>query len=116
MLEIQRKINQLGRKIAIVMLAALVWVISLPANSVHAEGYFAEKERKTESSKPYYSAKDRRIERTDPDRPYYANKERLRNRTTARDSIDDRRRVDAKDYDRTGAERDLGRDRSVRRD
>ncbi|MFS0515909.1 hypothetical protein ACEYW6_14505 [Nostoc sp. UIC 10607] len=76
MLEIQRIFNQLRRKIAIVMLASLVWLISLPATSVQAEGYYSEKNHKVEVNKPYYTTKDRRVAQTESSKPYYATKER----------------------------------------
>ncbi len=41
MLEINRVFNQLRRKIAIIMLAGLVWLISIPATSVQAAGYYS---------------------------------------------------------------------------
>ena len=41
MLEIKRVFNQLRRKIAVIMLAGLVCLISLPATSAQAAGYYS---------------------------------------------------------------------------
>ncbi len=41
MLEINRVFGQLRRKMAIIMLAGLVWLISIPATSVQAAGYYS---------------------------------------------------------------------------
>jgi hypothetical protein len=41
MLEINKLFYQIRRKIAVVLLAGLVWFISLPATSVQAAGYYS---------------------------------------------------------------------------
>lgn len=41
MLEISRVLNQLRRKIAVIILASLLSLISLPAASAHAVGYYS---------------------------------------------------------------------------
>ncbi|GAB1538548.1 hypothetical protein NUACC21_12100 [Scytonema sp. NUACC21] len=41
MLDYNTRLNQLRRKIAVVLLAGLVWFISLPALSVQAAGYYS---------------------------------------------------------------------------
>ncbi|MEH1970757.1 MULTISPECIES: hypothetical protein [unclassified Nostoc] len=95
MLEIQRIFNQLRRKIAIVMLAGLFWLISLPAISAQAEGYYSKKNHKVEATKPYYATKDRRVQ-NEPSRPYYATKERQKQKAnipaTGDDYLDSGRR------------------------
>lgn len=76
MLNIQSVLLQLSRKIAVFVLAGLVILISLPTNSVMADGYYSDKSHKVEKLPPYYTAKERRIIRNEPSKPYYANKER----------------------------------------
>ncbi|WP_191760122.1 hypothetical protein [Komarekiella delphini-convector] len=72
MLEIQRIFNLVRGKIGIVLLAGLVWLISLPAASVQADGYYSEKAHKVEVSKPYYFTKERKVTQTEHSKPYYA--------------------------------------------
>ncbi|RCJ19608.1 hypothetical protein A6770_05560 [Nostoc minutum NIES-26] len=76
MLAIQKRFNQLRRKVAFVLLAALVWIISLPTTSVQADGYYSEKSHKVEATPPYYSTKERRIAQSEHFKPYYTSKER----------------------------------------
>ncbi len=71
MLEIQRISDAMHRKIGIVLLAALIWLISLPMASVQAGGYYSEKAHKVEVSKPYYSTKERRRSQNEHSQPYY---------------------------------------------
>lgn len=80
MLEISTIFNQLRRKITIVILASLVWLISLPATSVQADGYYSEKDHKADINKPYYSSKERRVTITESARPYYSTKDRKQER------------------------------------
>jgi hypothetical protein len=89
MLEIKRVFNQLHRKIFVVMLAALVWLISLPTISVQAEGYFSTKTHKVEVTKPYYTTRDRNLVQTEPSKPYYSTKERSKVKVTAPGTGDD---------------------------
>ena len=76
MLNIYSVLYQLGRKITVFILAGLVILMSLPTNSVMADGYYSEKNHRVEILPPYYTAKDRKIARTEPSQPYYATKER----------------------------------------
>ncbi|MFN6568129.1 hypothetical protein [Dendronalium sp. ChiSLP03b] len=76
MLAIQKRFNQLCRQVAIALLATLVWIISLPATSVQADGYYSEKSHKVEATPPYYSTKERRIAQSERFKPYYTSKER----------------------------------------
>ncbi|BAY19306.1 hypothetical protein NIES21_51660 [Anabaenopsis circularis NIES-21] len=76
MLNIQSVLDQLIRKIAVFILAGLVIMMSLPNNSVLADGYYSDKNHSIETVPPYYTAKDRRIARTEPSKPYYTTKER----------------------------------------
>ncbi|WP_413200065.1 hypothetical protein [Nostoc piscinale] len=82
MLNIQTVLSQLISKITVFILAALVILISLPSNSVLADGYYSAKNHKIETAPPYYTAKDRRIGRTEPSKPYYATKERQQSQAT----------------------------------
>ncbi|GEM_PF-4197007 len=41
MLEINKRFGQFRRKMAIIMLAGLLWLVSIPAASVQAAGYFS---------------------------------------------------------------------------
>ncbi|MBD2490902.1 hypothetical protein [Aulosira sp. FACHB-615] len=82
MLKIQSFFRQLISKIAVFILVALVILISLPSNSVLADGYYSAKNHKVEIAPPYYTAKDRRIGRNEPSKPYYATKERQHSQAT----------------------------------
>jgi hypothetical protein len=98
MLEIQRIFDRFRRQIAIVLLFALVWIISLPTASVQANGYFSEKPRQVEATKPYFSVKNRIIAENEHFKPYYATKEHLkekviRNQPETSDRIENGRRV-----------------------
>ncbi|MBU7584039.1 MAG: hypothetical protein KAF91_14200 [Nostoc sp. TH1S01] len=82
MLNIQTVLYQLSRKIAVFILAGCVILISLPSNSVLADGYYSEKNHRVETVPPYYTAKDRKIARTEPSKPYYATKKRQNSQAT----------------------------------
>ncbi|MBD2498522.1 hypothetical protein [Nostoc sp. FACHB-280] len=82
MLNIQTVLSQLMSKIAVFILAAFVILISLPSNSVLADGYYAVKTHRVETTSPYYTAKDRKIGKTEPIKPYYATKERQQSQAT----------------------------------
>ncbi|MBW4688442.1 MAG: hypothetical protein KME40_25970 [Komarekiella atlantica HA4396-MV6] len=72
MLEIQKIFNAIRGKIGIVLLASLVWLISLPAASPQADGYYSEKAHQVELNKPYSFTKERRVTQTEHSKPYYA--------------------------------------------
>ncbi|MBH8566918.1 hypothetical protein I8748_33040 [Nostoc sp. CENA67] len=98
MLEMQRIFNQFRRQIAIVLLVTLVWIISLPATSVHADGYYSNQSHKVEKTKPYYSTKERSLVQNEYHEPYYTSKERHRekaitNQPQTRDEIDSGKRI-----------------------
>jgi hypothetical protein len=76
MLEFKRLWHQICQKTAIIMLAGLIWLISLPTTPVQADGYYSNKAHRVEASRPYYSSKDRQFSRTDNFLPYYATQER----------------------------------------
>ncbi|MBD2387290.1 hypothetical protein [Cylindrospermum sp. FACHB-282] len=76
MLEIKRIFNQLHRKLAIVMLASVIWLISLPAPLAQSAGYYSAETHKLEVTRPYYASKERKIARSEANRPYYTIKER----------------------------------------
>lgn len=76
MLEIKSVFNRLRRKFAIVILACLIWLISLPAPLVQAAGYYSAENQKVEINRPYYANKERKVARTEANRPYYTTKER----------------------------------------
>ncbi|MBE9209011.1 hypothetical protein IQ244_21205 [Nostoc sp. LEGE 06077] len=82
MLNIQSVLVQLIRKIAVFILAGLVVLMSLPSNSVLAEGYYSAQNHSVERVPPYYTAKDRRIAITESSKPYYATKERPQKQAT----------------------------------
>ncbi|MFH7028304.1 MAG: hypothetical protein ACHBN1_23615 [Heteroscytonema crispum UTEX LB 1556] len=50
MLAINRTLNKMRRQIATIMLAGLVWLISLPVTSAQAEGYFGEKNHNVQAT------------------------------------------------------------------
>ncbi|MBE9005314.1 hypothetical protein IQ259_09730 [Fortiea sp. LEGE XX443] len=85
MLNIQSILHQLGRKIAIFIIAGLVVLISLPTNSVLADGYYSSKSRSVERMPPYYTTKDLRIARNESNKPYYATKERQHSKAARKD-------------------------------
>jgi hypothetical protein len=93
MLAIRNIFNQLQRKIALVMLAGLIWLISLPTNSVEAAGYYSVKDHKAEVVRPYYVTKERHIARTEQTTPYYATKNRRHITTTGDDYIESGKRA-----------------------
>ena len=76
MLAIWKRFNQVRRKVAIALLIALIWIISLPATSAWADGYYSEKSHQVEAPQPYYSTKDRRLVTNKASKPYYTSKER----------------------------------------
>lgn len=78
MLEIKRVFSQLHRKFAIVVLASVIWLISLPAPLVQAAGYYSAENHQVEINRPYYTTKERRIAPTETNRPYYTTKERTK--------------------------------------
>jgi hypothetical protein len=89
MLEIQRKFNQLSHKITIVVLAGLIWLVSLPVASVQADGYYSEKTHKVEVTKPFYATKERKIAQTEPFKPYYATRDRQKVKANVQETTDD---------------------------
>jgi hypothetical protein len=50
MLAVNKNWNKMRRQIAAVMLAALIWLISLPVTSAQAEGYFGGKDQNVQST------------------------------------------------------------------
>jgi hypothetical protein len=80
MMEINQIFNQFFRRITIVILMCLAWLISLSATPVHADGYYSTKDHKLEINQPYYSTKEHRIKVTEPAKPYYSTKERKQER------------------------------------
>ncbi|MEA5618254.1 hypothetical protein VB711_10460 [Cronbergia sp. UHCC 0137] len=76
MLELKKLFNQSRQKISIILLACLVWIISLPAASVHATGYYSTKANHLEITRPYYSSKNRPVTRKASFIPYYSTKDR----------------------------------------
>lgn len=79
MLKAQQIFSQLCRKFTLVLLASLVWLITLPATSVQADGYYAEENNKAAVTKPYYVAKERQIVvKEEPAKPYYSTKKRTK--------------------------------------
>ncbi|QSJ17608.1 hypothetical protein JYQ62_01630 [Nostoc sp. UHCC 0702] len=98
MLEMQRIFNQFRRQIAILLLVTLVWIMSLPANSVQADGYFSNQSHRVEKTKPYYSTKERRLVQNEYYEPYYTSKERhrekaIRNQPQTGNEIDSGKRT-----------------------
>lgn len=93
MLTIKNILNQWRRKIALLVLSGLIWLISLPTNSVEATGYYSVKDHKTEVVKPYYTRKERPIARTETTRPYYTTQNRKRITTTGDDYIESGKRA-----------------------
>lgn len=77
-MEIKKKFNQICRQILLVILATLIWMISLPSTSVQADGYYSDKPHKTERTSRYYTNKQRNLELSETNRPYYSTKERSR--------------------------------------
>ncbi len=77
MLNIRKIFNKLHRQLTIVLLAGLMWLISLPTAPVQAEGYYQEKDHNIAVSKPYYGNQERKIVvQTEAIKPYYSTKER----------------------------------------
>ncbi|BAB75432.1 hypothetical protein ACN23B_18745 [Anabaena sp. FACHB-709] len=89
MLEPKDVLKQLFCKIGLFILAGLIWVISLPIISVEAAGYYGEKNHKVEVSRPYYTNKQRRIDRPQNSQPYYANKDRKKEKASIRTPDDE---------------------------
>lgn len=75
MLQIKTELNQMCRKFTIVILASLIWLISLPAPLVQAAGYYSAENQKVEVTRPYYATKERTA-RYESSKPYYTTKER----------------------------------------
>lgn len=80
MMEISSIFKQFFRRITIVILICLAWLISVSATPVQADGFYSAKDHKVERTQPYYSIKERRINVTEPARPYYSTKERKQER------------------------------------
>ncbi|MBD2293094.1 hypothetical protein H6G06_06240 [Anabaena sphaerica FACHB-251] len=76
MLEIKRLFNQMHRKVAIVMSAGLIWLMSLPMLPVQAAGYYSQKTHQVEITRPFFSTKERELVRTEPVRHYYSAQDR----------------------------------------
>lgn len=77
MLKAQKILRQMYRQLTIVLIASLVWLVTLPTNSVQADGYYSEKNHHAAISKPYYVAKDRQVVVKEvPAQPYYSTKKR----------------------------------------
>ncbi len=89
MLELKDVLKQLSCKVGLFVLAGLLWLITLPTNPVEAGGYYAEKNHQTEVSRPYFSNKQRRIDRYEASQPYYGNKDRRKQKANIRTSDDD---------------------------
>ncbi|MEA5567194.1 hypothetical protein [Anabaena sp. UHCC 0399] len=92
MLEIKHILHQWQRKIVLVMLTGLIWLISLPTNSVEATGYYSVKDHKAELVRPYYATRERHIAGTEITRPYYTTKDRTRITTTGDNYIESGKR------------------------
>ncbi|WP_017654367.1 hypothetical protein [Fortiea contorta] len=80
MLKIQKIFHQLHHKITIVILASLVWLITLPTTAAQADGYYTNKDHRTEINQPYYSTKERHIAISEHAKPYYSTRDRRHER------------------------------------
>lgn len=89
MLELKDVLTQLSCKVGLFILAALLWLITLPTTPVEAGGYYAEKNHRAELSRPYFSNRQRRIDRYEASQPYYGNKDRRKQKANIRTSDDD---------------------------
>ncbi len=79
MLNIPQIFNKLHRQLTIVLLAGLIWLVSLPTAPVQAAGYYQEQDHGIAVSKPYYGTRERKIVvQTEAIKPYYSTKERKR--------------------------------------
>ncbi|MDH6061761.1 hypothetical protein NWP17_15185 [Chrysosporum bergii ANA360D] len=73
----EKTFHQWHRQLAIVLLASLLWLMTLPTAVAQAEGYYQEKKQNAEITKPYYTNKERKmVIETEPNKPYYSTKER----------------------------------------
>lgn len=106
MLKIQRIFNAVRGKIGIVLLAALVWLISLPAASVQADSYYSQKAHKIEVSKPYYATNNRqkKVNLAETDDDYIDKGKRTAQsipqdlRSRSREKTEERRRVQTEPF------------------
>lgn len=89
MLKLKDVLQQLSCKVGLFTLAGLLWLISLPTTPVEAAGYYAEKNHQTELSRPYFSSKQRKIDRHEASQPYYGNKDRRKQKANIPISDDD---------------------------
>ncbi|MDH6058019.1 hypothetical protein [Umezakia ovalisporum] len=84
MLEIQKNshnIHKWHHQLVIVLVAGLLWFMTLPTAVVQAAGYYQGKNHNVEIAKPYYATKERKILiETEPNKPYYSTKERKKER------------------------------------
>ncbi|GAX37166.1 hypothetical protein [Nodularia sp. NIES-3585] len=99
MLKSQKIFTQLYRKLTMVLLASLVWLVTFPMTSVQADGYYSEK-NKAAITKPYYVDKERKVVvQKVPAKPYYSTKERkkakviIKTPATTGDHIESGKRV-----------------------
>jgi|GEM_PF-1362630 hypothetical protein len=89
MLATKRIFSQLRQRIALIILAALVWLIGLPMVPVQADGYYSVKDHKFETSRPYYATQERRLANTEASKPDYSTKERYQGRANIRQELGD---------------------------